>query len=140
MTFFLYWGHRVQHEVEFLWKNFHYFHHQLITPTPVGTVFIHPIDATLQGGIPILLAAISTQPHPLTFACFAFCRVAENVANHSGTKWSLMDLLFLKCLPFRAGVIHHDSHHKFSNYSRNAKNYGEAFWLWDYVFGTFRNV
>ena len=34
--FFLYWGHRVQHESEFLWNNFHYFHHQLTTPTPVG--------------------------------------------------------------------------------------------------------
>lgn len=34
--FGLYWGHRIQHDVEYLWKNFHSVHHQLHTPSPVS--------------------------------------------------------------------------------------------------------
>lgn len=40
-------GHRVQHEVAFLWK-FHAKHHAIDTPSPFSTLFIHPLDATLQ--------------------------------------------------------------------------------------------
>ena len=43
----LYWGHRIQHEIPALWK-LHAMHHGLETPTPMGTIFIDPIDATLQ--------------------------------------------------------------------------------------------
>lgn len=138
--FALYWGHRAQHESEFLWKNFHHLHHSVTTPSPISTVYIHPIDATLQGGIPILVAAILVQPHPVTFYVFVVQRVAENCFNHSGLNSTVADALFLKSLPLRASVAHHDAHHHFSNYSRNAKNYGEAFWLWDWLFGTLTNT
>lgn len=38
--FFLYWGHRVQHDVPYLWKHFHSFHHSIGTPTPFSTICI----------------------------------------------------------------------------------------------------
>lgn len=43
-------GHRVQHEFAFLWK-FHAKHHAIDTPSPFSTLFIHPVDATLQVGL-----------------------------------------------------------------------------------------
>jgi hypothetical protein len=43
--FGLYWGHRIQHEIPFLWKNFHWKHHQIGTPTPASTIFIDTTDA-----------------------------------------------------------------------------------------------
>jgi len=132
----LYWGHRIQHESDFLWCHFHKMHHTIGTPSPVSTVYIHPVDATLQGGLPIILAALLVRPHPITFYTFVVQRVSENCFNHSGLDSTLANILFLKCLPFRAAVAHHDAHHRFSNYSRNAKNYGEAFWVWDWLFGT----
>lgn len=49
-------------------------------------------------------------------------------------------LIFFQVLPFRAGVKHHDAHHHFSNYAGNAKNYGESFWIWDWLFGTLSNT
>ncbi len=58
----LYFGHRIQHENEWLWKNCHSLHHTLDTPTPVGTVYIDATDATLQGGLPILFAAALVRP------------------------------------------------------------------------------
>ena len=136
--FFLYWGHRIQHDIPYLWENFHYFHHTLDTPTPVGTIYIHSVDATLQGALPMLFALVLVRPHPLVAYLYVMCRIAENVLHHSGLDSGLLNALFLKFLPGRACVAHHDAHHKFSNYSRNAKNYGENFWIWDYLFGTLR--
>ena len=56
------------------------------------------------------------------------------------TEKPLRNLLFLKFLPFRAGVAVHDAHHRYSNYPKNAKNFGENFWLWDWAFGTLGKV
>ena len=136
--FFLYWGHRVQHENKWLWENFHSVHHRIATPTAVSTAYIDPIDMTLQSSLPVLLAMVCTQAHPITFAVFAFSRVAENTFNHCGLDSTLVNVVALKFLPFRAAIKHHDEHHKFSGYSGNAKNYGECFWIWDYMFGTSR--
>lgn len=86
--FFLYWGHRIQHQVKTLWENWHSFHHQIGTPTPVSTIFINEWDATLQGGMPILLAGMVVRPHPAMLAIFTAARLAENAFNHSGTRES----------------------------------------------------
>ena len=135
---FLYLGHRVQHENEWLWKNCHSMHHQLATPSLVGTAYIHPLDVTLQTSIPILLAGIVTQAHPITFAIYTFMRVAENTVNHSGLDCTFVNIATLKFLPGRASTRHHDQHHRFSNYGRNAKNYGENFIIFDWLFQTLR--
>jgi sterol desaturase/sphingolipid hydroxylase (fatty acid hydroxylase superfamily) len=63
-------------------------------------------------------------------------RIAENALNHSGIDSPLLDMLTLKTLPFRAPAAFHDAHHKYCNHAYKASNYGESFWLWDWVFGT----
>jgi len=138
--FFLYVGHRVQHEIPFLWEKCHSFHHSIDTPTPVSTVCIDPTDASLQGGLPILGACLVVNPHPITLSLYVMARLAENVVNHSGVENLFLNVLFLKVLPLRAPVSHHDSHHKFSNYGPHAKNYGENFIIWDYIFGTLKKT
>ena len=62
---FLYLGHRVQHEVPYLYNNFHKKHHAINTPTVVGVAYIHPVDAFLQGGLPFVLAWSSSWLFPL---------------------------------------------------------------------------
>eukprot|EP00775_Hariotina_reticulata_P010762 gene10762-10918_t len=133
--FGLYWGHRVQHESKFLWR-FHSYHHAIDTPSPFSTLYIHPVDAALQGGIPLALAAVVVRPNPVILYLFLAARLAENAINHSGFDSWLVNLLTLKLLPFRALPAFHDAHHKYSNHALNAKNYGESFWVWDAVFGT----
>jgi hypothetical protein len=51
-------GHRIQHELDYLWINYHSLHHTLSTPEPVGTIYIDGIDAALQAGIPLLLSPL----------------------------------------------------------------------------------
>lgn len=138
--FFLYWGHRIQHMNEFLWKNFHSFHHQIDTPTAISTVYIDKTDATLQASLPMVIASILLRPHPFVIYTFMGIRLADNAINHSGIDSIITNILFLKVLPFRGAVGHHDAHHKFSNYMTNAKNYGEFFWIWDWMFGTYTNI
>ncbi|KAJ9466102.1 Methylsterol monooxygenase 2-2 [Diplonema papillatum] len=138
--FFLYWGHRVQHESAYLWENVHSIHHTIDTPTAVSTGCIHKADAFLQGSLPLLLAIVLCQQHPVTCWAYIMIRVSENVSNHSGIEAWWLDLATLKCLPLRAGTRHHDSHHRFSGYAGDAKNYGETFWVWDTVFGTYGSV
>ena len=132
----LYWGHRIQHESDYLWRKFHSKHHSIGTPTAASTVYIDPVDATLQAGLPVILATALVRPHPLTYNVYIALRIGENVLNHSGLDSWVVDVLSLKFLPGRARIAHHDYHHYYSNYSRNAKNYGENFWLWDWAFGT----
>jgi len=122
-----------------LW-DYHKYHHLIDTPTAVSTACIDGLDATVQAGIPTMGAAVLMQPHPLTFCAYAYARVAENVLNHCGMEHWLLNLVFLKFLPGRAGVANHDAHHRYSNYAKNAKNFGENFWLWDWAFGTLGHV
>jgi len=137
--FIYYWGHRVMHESEFLWQ-FHRIHHQVTTPTAVSTGHNDLLDATISGGLPIILASAIIQPSPWTFYLFVASRVSENVLNHSGICATVIDVISFKFLPFRAGIAHHDAHHKFSNYHKGAKNLGELLWVWDWIFGTLSNT
>jgi sterol desaturase/sphingolipid hydroxylase (fatty acid hydroxylase superfamily) len=134
--FFLYWGHRIQHENKFLWEKFHSVHHQNLTPSPVSTLYIDGTDAFLQASLPLLLAAIIARAHHVSFILYTGLRVTENTLNHCGLDSPLLQLCSLKFLPGRAPPAFHDYHHRFSNYAGRAKNFGENFWLWDHMFGT----
>lgn len=111
--FFLYWGHRIQHEIPFLWEHCHKVHHSLDSPTPVGTLYIDAIDATLQGGLPMMLAILLVRPDLFTMYLYIALRVGENAFNHSGIDNPIINIITLKFLPLRASIAHHDSHHKF---------------------------
>jgi len=136
--FLLYWGHRVQHEIPWLWKNVHSRHHQLASPSPFGTAFIDPLDATLQGSLPLMFSGLFVRPHPVTFWVYVSLHIGNNIVNHSGIDAWWFDLLTLKFLPLRSKNSHHDSHHRYSKYGKGAKNYAEAFIVWDWMFGTLR--
>jgi sterol desaturase/sphingolipid hydroxylase (fatty acid hydroxylase superfamily) len=135
--FFLYWGHRIQHDVPYLWENYHSIHHTLQTPTPCGTLYIHEKDAALQGSLPLIFAIGLVRPHALAAYAYIYLRIAENAINHSGIEAWWLNAISLKFLPFRASVSHHDMHHRYGH-GKTAKNYAEFFWVWDYIFGTLR--
>jgi sterol desaturase/sphingolipid hydroxylase (fatty acid hydroxylase superfamily) len=156
--FALYWGHRIQHVSKFLWDNCHSYHHKIDTPSALSTASIESVDGTLQGGAPILFAGILLSPHPVTYYVYISVRLLDNVMNHCGVRTGALErgeccggdsavfravaralvlLTFKGAAPIRAGVEHHDYHHKYSNYTQNAKNFGEYFTVWDHLFGTF---
>jgi sterol desaturase/sphingolipid hydroxylase (fatty acid hydroxylase superfamily) len=93
---FLYLGHRLLHEVPYLYRHFHVHHHQIHTPTALGTACIDSVDSTIQATLPIFAAAVAARPHPLVFSCYSGLRVAQNVMNHCGVEGSPFDHLFLR--------------------------------------------
>ena len=105
----------------------------LVLPPPLSTPSPFP---WVSAGLPILLASVVVFPHPITLYAYIVARIAENTINHSGVDNWFVDAVFMKFLPFRAKVAHHDYHHKFSNHASNAKNFGENWTLWDDLFGT----
>jgi len=82
------------------------------------------------------IASYVVNPAPAIMYLSFAARVAENAFNHTGLENRLVNILCLKALPFRAPASFHDAHHKFSNHPRNARNYGETFWIWDRIFNT----
>ena len=134
----LYLGHRAMHEVDALWRV-HRVHHLVETPTPFATLYIHRLDAALQGSIPMAAGALLVRPAPAVLYLAFAARVAENALNHSGlAAHPLLDLLSLKFLPGRCAAAHHDAHHKYcyGQRARAAKNLGETWVFWDWAAGT----
>ncbi|KAJ9466101.1 Methylsterol monooxygenase 1-2 [Diplonema papillatum] len=138
--FFNYWLHRAEHSSRYLWENWHSMHHAIDTPSAVSSLIVHDADTFFMGLIPVLLAMYICQQHPVTCWVYIMVRVAESACNHSGIEAWWLDIVMLKFLPFRAPTRHHDAHHRFSNYGGDAKNYGEMFWIWDVLFGTYKHV
>jgi sterol desaturase/sphingolipid hydroxylase (fatty acid hydroxylase superfamily) len=101
----------------------------------VSTAYIEDRDAAIQSVLPLLLSALIVRPHPITFAAYLFFHLSNNAWNHSGLDSLFVRVLSLKFLPLRCANTLHDAHHRFSGF-KTGKNYGEMFWLWDWVFGT----
>lgn len=136
----LYWGHRIQHQNEWLWKHCHSVHHRLRTPSSWSTAYIEGRDSALQATLPLLLSGLIVRPHPITYSLYVAFHLGNNAWNHSGIDATWLNILSLKFLPFRCANTLHDAHHRFSGYGKGAKNFGEMFWLWDWVFGTLSNT
>jgi len=138
IDFFMYFGHRLVHENEWLWTNVHSVHHQVETPTPVATGWTDNLNTIITLTLPTLAGAIITRPHPMVFSCYTFCSISHIVLNHSGLDNRIVNAITLRILPFRVSIRHHDEHHKYSNYGKNAKNCGEFWTIWDIMFSTHR--
>jgi sterol desaturase/sphingolipid hydroxylase (fatty acid hydroxylase superfamily) len=92
----LYWCHRVQHEMQFLYRRFHSIHHTIKTPIPLSASYIHPADATLQTSLTIIAAAL-VRSHPASCYAYVSYSVAEHALNHSGLDdGSVLNALLLK--------------------------------------------
>jgi len=133
---FTYCTHRASHEVPYLWYNHHRHHHRIDSPTAVSTVTATGVDAVIIQGLPIIVAFLICRPAPAAMYVFLAAHATEVSMNHSGLDSPLLNWLTLKALPLRTCVSFHDAHHKFEFRSTGAKNFAEAFWVWDWAFCT----
>jgi sterol desaturase/sphingolipid hydroxylase (fatty acid hydroxylase superfamily) len=129
--FILYWGHRVQHMNSYLWKHCHSYHHQIVTPTAISTASIEQTDATLQAGIPVLIAFLVTRPHPLTFHACLSLRFLDNVMNHSGIDFNQIP----------SPIKTHPNDLPFSSFASLSRSLGKIslFLAWFLTLITFKN-
>lgn len=119
----IYWIHRLEHDIPFLYKYVHKPHHTWIVPTPYASIAFHPVDGFLQS-LPYHIAVFLFPVHKLIYlGLFIFVQI-----------WTVMihDGVDLKPLKIINGSGHHVHHHKKFIY-----NYGQFFIFWDWVCGTY---
>lgn len=125
--FLIYWGHRLQHNVGFLWR-FHKVHHSSEHLDWLAAHREHPLDSIYTIGIINLPAFILGFPLEMIAGLIAF-RGIWAIYIHSNVR---LPLRFLRVL-IGAPELHHWHHDR----DRHAGNYANISPLMDIIFGTY---
>ena len=123
----IYWGHRLQHRVGFLWR-FHKVHHSAEHLDWLAAHREHPLDALYTIGLINLPAFLLGFPLQ-TIAGFLAFRGLWAIYIHSNVRLPLGPLRMLIGAP----ELHHWHHHL----DRDAGNYANISPLMDLLFGTY---
>jgi sterol desaturase/sphingolipid hydroxylase (fatty acid hydroxylase superfamily) len=126
--FFVYWGHRLQHRVGFLWR-FHAIHHSAEHLDWLAAHREHPMDTIYTVGLINLPAFILGFPLE-TLAGFIAFRGVWAIYIHSNVRLPTGPLRVLLGAP----ELHHWHHDR----DRFAGNYANISPLMDVLFGTYR--
>lgn len=125
--FLIYWGHRLQHRVEFLWR-FHKVHHSAEQLDWLAAHREHPLDSVYTIGLINLPAFILGFPMETIAGLIAF-RGIWAIYIHSNVRLNLGPLKKIIGAP----ELHHWHHHL----DRDAGNYANISPLMDILFGTY---
>ena len=124
----IYWGHRLQHRVGFLWR-FHAVHHSAEHLDWLAAHREHPLDTIYTVGLINLPAFIVGFPSE-SLAGFLTFRGLWAIYIHSNVRLPTGPLRIL----FGAPELHHWHHDR----DRDAGNYANISPLMDILFGTYR--
>jgi sterol desaturase/sphingolipid hydroxylase (fatty acid hydroxylase superfamily) len=124
----IYWGHRLQHRIDFLWR-FHAVHHSAENLDWLAAYREHPLDTIYTMSLVNLPLYVVGFPVATLSYLIAF-RGLWAVYIHSNVRLPLGPLRLLVGAP----EIHHWHHDR----DRTAGNYANLSPLLDVVFGTFR--
>jgi sterol desaturase/sphingolipid hydroxylase (fatty acid hydroxylase superfamily) len=125
--FLIYWGHRLQHKVGFLWR-FHKVHHSAEHLDWLAAHREHPLDTIYTVGLINLPALILGFPLE-TIAGFIAFRGIWAIYIHSNVRLPIGPLRILIGAP--------ELHHWHHDLNRNAGNYANISPLMDIIFGTY---
>jgi sterol desaturase/sphingolipid hydroxylase (fatty acid hydroxylase superfamily) len=124
----IYWGHRLQHRVEFLWR-FHSIHHSAEHLDWLAAHREHPLDTVYTMGLINLPAFVMGFPLETLAGLLAF-RGLWAIYIHSNVR--------LPIGPLRALIGAPELHHWHHAREREAGNYANISPLMDLLFGTYR--
>src|SRR5438128_157880 len=126
--FFIYWGHRLQHRVGFLWR-FHAVHHSAADLDWLAAHREHPLDTIYTVGL-INLPAFFLGFDLEALGAFIVFRGLWAIYIHSNVRLPTGPLRWI----FGAPELHHWHHDR----DRDAGNYANISPLMDLIFGTYR--
>jgi sterol desaturase/sphingolipid hydroxylase (fatty acid hydroxylase superfamily) len=126
--FLIYWGHRLQHKVDFLWR-FHSVHHSAEHLDWLAAHREHPLDTVYTVGLVNLPAYLMGFPLESIAVLITF-RGIWAIYIHSNVRMPIGPLRVLIGAP----ELHHWHHDR----ERTAGNYGNVCPLMDVLFGTYR--
>ncbi len=125
--FLIYWGHRLQHKVDFLWR-FHSIHHSAEHLDWLAAHREHPVDSIYTIGLINLPAFVLGYPLSGIFGFIAF-RGIWAIYIHSNVR--------LPIGPLRTLIGAPELHHWHHDHDRDAGNYANLSPLMDLLFGTY---
>ena len=125
---FIYWGHRLQHRVGFLWR-FHAIHHSAEHLDWLAAHREHPLDSIYTIGLINLPAFVLGFPLQTIVGFIAF-RGIWAIYIHSNVRLPLG--------PLRSLIGSPELHHWHHDRDRDAGNYANLSPLMDLLFGTYR--
>lgn len=129
LTFVYYWWHRARHEVPFLWRWFHQFHHSPQRIEVITSFYKHPFELLANG---LLSSSVMFLLLGLSPAAAAGATLLSGLAelfyhwNVETPRW--VGYLFQRP---ESHCVHHEE-------GRHHYNYGDLP-VWDILFGTFHN-
>jgi sterol desaturase/sphingolipid hydroxylase (fatty acid hydroxylase superfamily) len=128
---YFYWLHRLMH-IEPIYTWVHKLHHRSISPNPLTTLSVNPLESFINGGFVPLFTALLTV-HSSTMALIGPTNIIMGLYVHSGielfpkwwnrtwlTKWFIT-------------ATFHDQHHRYFK-----GNYGGYTTIWDWICRTVR--
>ncbi len=130
-----YWGHRLSHEIPFLWR-FHAIHHAPEEIYFLVSAHAHPIDnvfVRLCGLVPVFVLGLATPLTPEGGVISALLVLAATLWGfliHANVRWRLGPLEWLISTP----AFHHWHHTKGEPRDRN---YASMLPCMDWIFGTY---
>lgn len=122
--FWVYWAHRLVHDVPWLYKNVHQMHHSFNKAdslSPFAGIAHHPLDGTLQ----VLPYSVGLFIFPIHYFTHYLCLVNAMLWTHN-----LHDCIDSGLAPLM-GAGFHTVHH-----TTYVDNYGQFFVYFDWLFGT----
>ena len=115
-----YWQHRLFH-TEWLFRNFHYVHHELKRPIAAYTNVLHPIEYIVVFYTWLIIPIWMVGPiHTIVFTSvqFVYFPIIAFFSHSDGWRW----------------FTEHHQHHRHGKY-----NFSETSVFWDTIMGTIMN-
>lgn len=126
--FFLYWIHRLTHEVDWLWR-FHAMHHSAPRLYFLNAVRFHPVDialSTFSPMIPLLIVGADAR----VIALFGLVSAVHGLFQHANLVTRVGPLNWF----FSMAELHRWHHSP--DLDESNSNFGQNLIVWDIVFGT----
>lgn len=126
LDFSLYWNHRLFH-IPWLYNTMHYVHHRTRAPMSFNAFAIHPIEAITYWLLTFLPFFVIPMHYIFAIIMLIYTYYVS-LADHSGIK-------FQPWFFGQSPSLFHDDHHVYFHV-----NYGQNFWFWDRIFGSWRRT
>lgn len=126
--FFMYWVHRLTHEIDFLWR-FHAMHHSAPRLYFLNAVRFHPVDIALSNFSP-MVPLIVLGADDRVIALFGLFSAVNGLFQHANFVFYLG--------PFNWIISQAELHrwHHSKRLEESNTNFGQNLIVWDVVFGT----
>lgn len=128
---YFYWLHRLMH-LEPIYTWVHKIHHRSISPNPLTTLSVNPLESLVNGGfVPIFTSLLTV--HQASMALIGPCSIIMGFYVHSGFEFLPKWWTRTWFTRWFITATFHDQHHRYFK-----GNYGGYTTLWDWICGTVR--